>query len=117
MDDELDPQRVADAVATVPQARLRPDSVVGTHLPGHRIAGVRVHGAYAGLSTGGTMALLAETGVTPVCVFVVPRAQDRRVELPPGAEFHLARREVGELVLYALSKSPGSSALAAFVAP
>ena len=44
MDDELDPQAVAAAVAAVPTVRLPKESAVGTHLPGRRIPGVRVHG-------------------------------------------------------------------------
>ncbi len=80
-------------------------------------AEVELVGAYHGLPTGGCMTLLAETGTTPVCVFVIPRAEDRGIELPVGKSLHLARREVGKLVLYALSESPASAALGDFVAP
>ncbi|MCA8973073.1 MAG: hypothetical protein KDC98_00045 [Planctomycetes bacterium] len=80
-------------------------------------ANVELLGAYEGLPTGECMALLAAAGGAPVCLFVLPRAEDRRVELPSGKPFHLSRREVGDLILYAVSESPGSTALDEFVLP
>jgi len=78
---------------------------------------VALLGSYSGLPTGGCMALLARADGAPVCVCVVPAKQDPKVELPAGSGLHLARREVGDLVLYALSKSPGVSALESFSVP
>ncbi|HEB52613.1 MAG TPA: hypothetical protein ENI87_05075 [bacterium] len=80
-------------------------------------AEVEVVGAYDGLPTGGYMTLLTESKNRPVCVFVLPRSEDPKVELPPGKPFHLARRAVGDLVLYALSEVPGEQALGEFIAP
>lgn len=42
--EELTAEAVAAAVGRVPGVRLHEQSVVGTHLAGRRIAGVRVHG-------------------------------------------------------------------------
>jgi hypothetical protein len=78
---------------------------------------VHLLGCYCGLPTGGCMAILARTNDTPVCVYVLPRAQDPRPQLPLGSRFDLARREVGELVLYAISESVSAATLAEFVAP
>ena len=80
-------------------------------------AEVEIVGAYDGLPTGGCMTLLTESKDRPVCVFVLPRSEDPNVELPPGKPFHLARRAVGDLVLYALSEVPGEQALGEFIAP
>jgi len=79
--------------------------------------GVSLVGGYCGLSTGGCMAVLAKQGSEPVCVCVVKKDQDPHVELPPGSPLHLARREVGDLVLYALSQSPAPAALEQFTVP
>lgn len=76
---------------------------------------VAILGAYCGLDTGGCMALIARDGETPVCVYVVPRADDPKVELPASSRLHLARRELGSLVLYALSPAPSGAALTDFV--
>lgn len=78
---------------------------------------VRLLGCYCGLPTGGSMAILARTHDTPVCVYVLPRTQDPRPELPAGSRFELARREVGDLVLYAISESVSATTLAEFVVP
>jgi hypothetical protein len=78
---------------------------------------VHLIGCYCGLPTGGCMALLARTGDSPVCVYVLPRSRDPRPQLPSGSRFELARREVGELVLYAISESVSAATLAQFVAP
>tara|TARA_R110002094_G_scaffold87907_2_gene91371 strand:+ start:110 stop:721 length:612 start_codon:yes stop_codon:yes gene_type:complete len=80
-------------------------------------AAVELVGAYEGLPTGGCMTLLAAADGEPVCVFVLPRAEDRRVELPADKSLHLSRRELGDLILYALSGSPGQNALGSFIAP
>lgn len=74
-------------------------------------------GTYSGRPTGGAMTLLASMAGAPVCVCVVPQKRDPRVTLPQDSGLHLARREVGDLVLYAVSKAPGSDALASFVLP
>jgi hypothetical protein len=73
-----------------------------------------VHGCYCGLPTGGCVAALANTGEGAVGVFVVPRAQDPQPCLPANCALHLARRELGPLVLYAVSRSPQAGPLAQF---
>ena len=78
---------------------------------------VKLLGCYCGLPTGGCMALLARTNGDPVCVYVVPCAHDPKPRLPADSTLHLARRELGSLVLYALSASPADDTLAGFVAP
>lgn len=78
---------------------------------------VSVLGTYSGLPTGGSMTLLANAAGAPVCVCVVPAKNDPRVELPVASALHLARRELGDLVLYSLSRSPMTAALDAFVVP
>lgn len=78
---------------------------------------VSVLGGYCGLETGGCMALLARDGGNPVCVYVVPRDCDPGVALPDDSELYLARRELGDLVLYALSPEPAAASLTQFVVP
>lgn len=74
-------------------------------------------GSYCGLPTGGCLALLAEARGARACVYVVPRRQDPRVELPRGSRLQLARRELGELVLYVLSAEAPARLLDRFVLP
>lgn len=74
-------------------------------------------GTYQGQPTGGGMTLLATVGTAPVCVCIVPKAKDPRVKLPRDSGLHLQRRELGEVVLYAVSKQPVEDALAGFVVP
>ena len=79
---------------------------------------VKLLGCYCGdQPTGGCMALLARAGAEPVAVYVLPCDRDPRPELPADSELHLARREVGPLVLYALSKSAVPGTLDEFVVP
>ncbi|HEX6812899.1 MAG TPA: hypothetical protein VF384_14845 [Planctomycetota bacterium] len=80
-------------------------------------APVQLVGCYCGLPTGGCLAVLVRTNGDPVCVYVVPRGQDPKARLPQGSTLHLARREIGALVLYALSESPAAETLAGFVGP
>ena len=40
-----------------------------------------------------------------------------KIVMPAGSKLHLARRELGELVLYALSPAPADAALMQFVMP
>jgi hypothetical protein len=75
---------------------------------------IRLHGCYCGLSTGGCVAVLAETADGPVGVFAVPRRRDPRPVLPADSRLHLSRRELGPLVLYAVSPRAGDTALAPF---
>lgn len=75
---------------------------------------LKLHGCYCGLSTGGCVAVLAETSDGPVGVFAVPRSRDPRPVLPAGSRLHLARRELGPLVLYAVSSRANDRALAQF---
>lgn len=76
---------------------------------------VTLCGCYCGLPTGGCVAALAETAGGPIGVFVLPRTQDPRPSLPEGSELHLTRRELGPLVLYALSRTPAVPPLDRFV--
>ncbi|MFY9345370.1 MAG: hypothetical protein WAT39_22960, partial [Planctomycetota bacterium] len=76
--------------------------------------GMTVHGCYCGLSTGGCVAALAQSGDERIAVFVLPRDQDPGPCLPAGCPLHLARRELGPLVLYAVSRAPEPMALAQF---
>ena len=78
---------------------------------------VELLGCYCGLPTGGCVALMAKTRDDPVCVYVLPRGADPRPQLPAGSRLHLARREMGPLVLYALSQSAAADALGEFVMP
>lgn len=79
---------------------------------------VTLHGCYCGLPTGGGVAVLAATENGPVGVFVVPRHQDPRPCLPAGSTLQLARRELGPLVLYAVSRSAPARSLEPFrIAP
>jgi hypothetical protein len=80
----------------------------GVRLDLLRRDGVSVLGTYCGLSTGGCMALLAEADGAPVCVYVLPCRKDPRVVVPAASPLLLARRELGSVVLYALShRDPG----------
>jgi hypothetical protein len=76
--------------------------------------GCAVHGCYCGLPTGGAVAVLAQLGGDPVGVFVVPRERDPRPCLPANCPLHLSRRELGPLVLYALSQEPKAAPLDQF---
>lgn len=79
---------------------------------------VKLLGCYCGEQpTGGCMALLARTDGDPVAVYVLPCSEDPRPVLPPGSPLHLARREMGPLVLYALSQSVAAETLGEFVVP
>lgn len=82
-----------------------------------RDSDVAVLGTYSGKPTGGSMTLLASAGGVPMCVCVVPQGKDPRVRLPDESGLSLARREVGDLVLYAVAKEPVGKALDAFVVP
>ena len=75
---------------------------------------VTLHGCYCGLPTGGGVAVLADTANGPVGVFVVPRGQDPRPCLPSGSTLQLARRELGPVVLYAVSRGASAPSLAPF---
>lgn len=65
-------------------------------------AGITLRGCYCGLSTGGCVAALVDTAAGPVGLFVLPRAEDPGPELPVPSKLRLARREIGEVVLYAV---------------
>lgn len=79
---------------------------------------VQLLGCYCGSEpTGGCMALLARSNGEPIAVYVLPCEHDPRPELPSDSPLHLARREMGRVVLYALSKTPVPRALDDFVAP
>ncbi|MBL8732063.1 MAG: hypothetical protein JNN13_06810 [Planctomycetes bacterium] len=78
---------------------------------------VTVLGEYDGRPTGGSMALVAKAGDVPLCVYILPKGKDPRVRLPRDCNLRLGRRDLGDLVLYAVSKQPAEAALAAFVVP
>lgn len=77
-------------------------------------SGVTLHGCYCGLPTGGCVAVLAETPDGPMGVFAVPRGRDPRPVLPAGSSLQLSRRELGPIVLYAVSPRAPAAPLAAF---
>ncbi|MCA8954643.1 MAG: hypothetical protein KDC87_01135 [Planctomycetes bacterium] len=79
-----------------------------------RSAESSVSGCYRGVSTGGCACLIAKQGDRPVCVYLVPAARDPGVRLPAGCRLHLARRNVGSLVLYALGEQPAEALLQQF---
>ena len=59
--------------------------------------------------------MIARAGELPMCVYIVRRADDPGVELPLGSDLRLSRRELDDLVLYALAPAPVEATLAAFV--
>ncbi|MCA8953750.1 MAG: hypothetical protein KDE27_29835 [Planctomycetes bacterium] len=76
---------------------------------------VAVLGDYCGREVGDCMMLIARDGERTVCVCVVPRTADPGVELPAGSRLHLTRRELGDVVLYALAPEPADAMLGEFV--
>jgi hypothetical protein len=76
--------------------------------------GIALQGCYCGLPTGGCVALLAQTRDGPAGVFVLPRDQDPRPRLPAGCPLELARRELGPVVLYAVSRTASARWLEQF---
>lgn len=78
---------------------------------------VKVLGCYCGLPTGGCLAVLARTNGAPVCVYVLPRNHDPRPQLPADSGLDLARREIGGVVLYAVSQAAAAETLTSFVSP
>ncbi len=75
---------------------------------------VELCGCYCGLPTGGCVAAMARTSAGPVGLFVVPRDADPAPRLPRDSDLHLARRELGPVVLYALSSASPAEPLARF---
>jgi len=71
-------------------------------------------GCYCGGPTGGCLGVMLRVDGEPVCVFVVPREHDPRPALPDDRGLQLTRRELGPLVLYALSPEPRGDALDEF---
>ncbi len=76
--------------------------------------GVTLRGCYCGLPTGGCVAVLADTADGLVGVFALPRAHDPRPDLPEDCALHLSRRELGDVVLYAVAPQPAARPLAGF---
>lgn len=66
--------------------------------------GVELCGAYCGLPAGGAAAILARCGDEPACVFVLPRARAERVPTGPFGGLHVHRRELGELVVFEVTR-------------
>lgn len=80
--------------------------------------GVTLQGCYCGLPTGGCVAALAHTAHGPMGVFLLPRGQDPLPCLPAGSSLQLSRRELGPLVLYAVSRGAATQSLQEFrIAP
>lgn len=73
-----------------------------------------IFGSYTGLSTGGAVTVLGRHRGMPVCVCILPRDQSPEITLPKDSGLQLARREVGNLVLYSLAKDASEAALEAF---
>jgi hypothetical protein len=75
---------------------------------------VELRGCYCGLPTGAGVAALAHTPRGPVGVFLVPADRDPGPYLPADSGLRLARRELGNLVLYAVSRDAPDRSLAQF---
>lgn len=72
---------------------------------------ITLRGCYCGLSTGGCVAALVDTAAGPVGVFVLPRAEDPRPELPTQSPWRLVRRDLGALTLYAVGGAAADPSL------
>lgn len=70
----------------------------------------RVRGCYSGLPTGGCVTTILDTDEGQVAVFAVPRGCDPGPRLPEGSGLQLVRREIGDLVLYAVAGQQQPSA-------
>ena len=75
---------------------------------------VELLGCYCGLPTGGCLGLLMQVQGEPVSVFVLPRDRDPRPVLDERDRLRLRRRELGDLVLYAVGPREADEALAGF---
>lgn len=96
----------AAEVGAVCEQRFRVKLAVGN--------GIALQGCYCGLPTGGCVALLAQTNDGPAGVFVLSRGEDPRPRLPAGCPFVLSRRELGPVVLYAVSRTATARSLEQF---
>jgi len=74
-------------------------------------AGIEVCGAYCGLPAGGAAAMLARAGEEPLCVFVLPRARAAAVRTGVIDGLRIHRRDVGELVVFEVSRLPDARVL------
>jgi hypothetical protein len=76
-------------------------------------ADVELCGAYCGLPAGGAVTMLARAGTEqePVCMFVLPRAKAPRGRIGDVAGLRIHRREVGDLVVFELSRLPDARVL------
>lgn len=71
-------------------------------------------GCYSGLPIGDSLGVLVQVDGMPVVVFVVPRDADPRPTLATRDDLQLRRRELGDLVLYAVSSQVPERALERF---
>lgn len=85
--------------------RSKCHDLFGARLDVAAAIGVDMCGAYCG-PAGGAAALLARWGEEPVCLFVLPRARAPAIASGDLAGLRLYRREVGDLVVFELSRLP-----------
>lgn len=78
---------------------------------------VALVGSYKGGPVGGCAAFVMRADDATVCVFVMPQREDRAVELPRDRQLVVGRRELGDLVLYSVSRPLEIDALAGFALP
>lgn len=80
-------------------------------------AQVELIGCFCSVPAGDGMVLLAKQAGETGCVYVLRKEHDPGVTLPARTQLRLARREVGELVLYGLGTTASEAMLAQFVIP
>lgn len=85
--------------------RTKCHDLFGSRLDVAAATGVDMCGAYCG-PAGGAAALLARCGEEPVCLFVLPRARAPEIAGGDLAGLRIYRREVGDLVVFELSRLP-----------
>lgn len=85
--------------------RTRCQDLFAARLDVAAATGIDLCGTYCG-PAGGAAALLTRAGDDPVCVFVLPRARAPEVEARELGGLHLHRRDVGDLVVFELSRLP-----------
>jgi hypothetical protein len=80
-------------------------------------AQVELIGCFCSVPAGEGMVLLARQAGEACCVYVLRKEHDPGVTLPASTQLRLARRELGELVLYGLGAEATDATLAQFVLP
>lgn len=76
--------------------------------------GVELRGCYCGVPTGGCVGLMLRAEGTPVSAFVLRADEDPGVSLEGRDDVALARRQVGDLVVYSLGAAGHAAVLASF---